>query len=384
MTARRAVLAGGLAAALMARCPLARADVSPPAPPQGEQAPERASAQGRTAVYPLVVPRPLEFPRDHGSHPDFRTEWWYITGWLRDDTTPPGRDLGVQVTFFRHRPGIAEGSTSRFAPTQLFFAHAAIADPAQGKLRHDQRAARGGFGLAQASEDDTHVTIGDWSLARASDVYTARVTARDFAVALRFAPRAPLLPQGDAGWSRKGPRDTQASHYYSRPQLAATGTVTIDNTVHDVTGSAWLDHEWSTEYLAPEARGWDWMGINLDDGGALMAFVIRNRDGGVYWAGGTWRDSAGIVTTLRPDDVRFTPLRTWRSPRTSVEYPVAMRVTAGSATLELVPLFDDQELDSRASVGTIYWEGAVRALRDGKPVGRGYLELTGYGGALRI
>ena len=154
--------------------------------------------------------------------------------------------------------------------------------------------------------------------------------------------------------------------------------------MREVTGSAWLDHEWSSEYLAAEARGWDWVGINLDDGGALMAFVIRNRDGGVYWAGGTWRDGARPRHDPRAGDVRFTPLRTWRSPRTGVTYPVAMRVTAGSATLDLVPLLDDQELDSRASVGTIYWEGAVRALRDGNPVGRGYLELTGYGGALRI
>lgn len=334
--------------------------------------------------YPAVSPRALVFPRDHGSHPDFRTEWWYITGWVQDAARAEAPAVGVQVTFFRHRPGIAEEAASRFAPKELLFAHAAIADPALGRLRHDQRVARAGFGLAQASATDTDVRIGDWSLRREGDAYQARVLARDFAFALTFAPRTPLLLQGENGFSRKGPRDAQASYYYSLPGLAVTGTLAIERAERKVTGLAWLDHEWSSEYLASEARGWDWAGINFDDGGALMAFVIRDRDGRVYWAGGTRRDAAGKVTRLRPDDVQFVPQRTWRSPRTGATYPVAMRVTAGGETIDLAPLMDDQELDSRASVGTIYWEGAVRALRDGTPVGRGYLELTGYAGALRI
>lgn len=338
-------------------------------------------------TYPAVTPRPLDFPRDHGSHPQFRTEWWYITGWLRDEAPSAGeapRDLGVQVTFFRHRPGVAEDSTSQFAPRQLLFAHAAIADPALGRLRHDQRAAREGFGLAQASEADTDVVIGDWSLRRSGTTYVAQVEARDFAFALDFEPQAPLLAQGDAGSSRKGPNPGEASYYYSRPQLAALGSVTIDEKTRAVRGRAWLDHEWASEFLARTARGWDWTGINFDDGAALMAFVIRDTAGRAYWAGGTWRDATGRVTTLRPEDVRFEPQREWRSPRTGIGYPVAMRVVAGELTVDLVPLFDDQELDSRASVGAIYWEGAVRALRGDRRVGQGYLELTGYGGRLRI
>lgn len=337
--------------------------------------------------YPPVTPRPLVFPRDHGSHPDFRTEWWYVTGWLRDDTVAasgPERDLGVQVTFFRHRPGVAEGSASRFAPKQLLFAHAAIADPALGRLRHDQRAAREGFGLAQASADDTDVVIGDWSLRRRGETYVAQVVARDFAFELVFEPRAPLLLQGDAGFSRKGARPEQASYYYSRPQMAASGTVTLGDRTRRVTGNTWLDHEWASEFLAPGARGWEWTGINFDDGAALMAFVIRDEAGSALWAGGTSREASGEVTTLRAGDVHFAPQREWRSPRTGIVFPVAMRLTAGALVVDLVPLMDDQELDSRASVGAIYWEGAVRALRDGKDVGRGYLELTGYGGRLRI
>lgn len=361
MTSRRRFLAAAVGACAGARVAQARADV----------------------IYPAVAPRALVFPRDHGSHPDFRTEWWYVTGWVHD-VAAPSREMGVQVTFFRHRPGIAEDSASRFAPRQLLFAHAAIADPAEGRLRHDQRASREGFGLAQAGERDTDVSIGDWSLRREGETYVTRIVARDFAFALTFEPRAPLLLQGESGFSRKGPQDAQSSHYYSRPRLAAAGTITVDRRERAVAGTAWLDHEWSSQYLAGGARGWDWTGVNLDDGGALMAFVIRDRDGGVYWAGGTWRDGAGATRRLGPEDVSFTPARTWRSPRTGATYPVAMRLRAGSVTLDLEPLMDDQELDSRASVGTIYWEGAVRALRDGKPVGRGYLELTGYAGALRI
>jgi predicted secreted hydrolase len=340
-----------------------------------------AHARGAAPFAAVLPGTVLAFPRDHGSHPLFRTEWWYITGWVEDARH---REIGVQVTFFRSRPGVAEDSTSRFAPKELLFAHAAIADPRLGRLRHDQRASRAGFGLAQASTATTDVAIGDWTLHLVDDTYEAHVVDRDFALALRFtAPPVPLL-QGERGFSRKGPRDAQASYYYSRPQLATTGTVTIDGQAEEVRGIAWLDHEWSSEYLAPEAQGWDWTGINLADGGALMAFRIRAKDGSVLWAGGTLRDASGATRTLAPAAVRFTPQKSWRSPRTGIAYPVAVRVEAGGIELMLEPLMEDQELDSRASVGTVYWEGAVRALDGDRAVGRGYLELSGYGGGLRI
>ncbi|MNT54209.1 Hydroxyneurosporene synthase (CrtC) [compost metagenome] len=143
-------------------------------------------------------------------------------------------------------------------------------------------------------------------------------------------------------------------------------------------GTAWLDHEWSSTLLADEAVGWDWLGLNLDDGSALMAFQIRDKPGRKFWGGGTLRGSDGRVQVLAPDEVNFMPARRWRSPRTGTSYPVAMRLNAGGLTLELLPLMDDQELDSRASTGAVYWEGAVTALRGGNAVGRGYLELTGY------
>jgi len=136
--------------------------------------------------------------------------------------------------------------------------------------------------------------------------------------------------------------------------------------------------------MAPEAAGWDWIGINLADGGAVMAFRMRDRGGATLWGGGALRSAGGVTRVLSRDDVRFAPLRSWRSPRTGVTYPVALRVIAGDRDLTLEPLFDDQELDSRASTGTIYWEGAVRVTEAGREAGRGYLELTGYGAPLRF
>lgn len=340
-------------------------------------------AAAATPQYAVVTPgRVLQFPVDFGSHPEYRTEWWYITGWLENEQRAP---IGVQITFFRHRPGIGEGNPSRFAPTQLLFAHAAIADPRVGRLRHEQRAARAGFGLAEASAGTTDVRIDDWSLQRTADTYRAKVRGAAFDLDLAFRTTAPPLLQGDRGYSRKGPRPNEASYYYSEPQLVASGAVSIDGARFTVrAGTAWCDHEWSSEYLAPEAAGWDWTGINLDDGGALMLFVIRRRGGGVLWAGGSIRGADGVLRAFGATDVRFESRRTWRSPRTQASYPVAVTVHAGDTVYELEPLFHDQELDARASTGIVYWEGAVRATREGRAVGRGYLELTGYGSEVRL
>ncbi|HKW80193.1 MAG TPA: lipocalin-like domain-containing protein [Casimicrobiaceae bacterium] len=332
--------------------------------------------------YPRVVPgRALEFPRDAGAHPAYRSEWWYVTAWLRD---AGGRRFGAQVTFFRNRPRVAESNPSAFAPRQLLFAHAALADPRLGRLRIDQRAARAGFGLAGASEQTTDVWIDDWSLKLEGETYVATIAAREFRFALRFAAVQPVLPEGERGFSRKSADPANASYYYSQPQLVVSGNVAADGADMQVAGTAWLDHEWSSEALAADAAGWDWIGINLDDGGALMAFRMRDRSDAPIWAGGTERDAGGRLQSFGPGDIGFNPQRRWRSPRTGIDYPVAMQVDIGGRVYDLLPLIDDQELDSRASTGAVYWEGAVRALRGGREAGRGYLELTGYGKPLRF
>ena len=324
----------------------------------------------------------LSFPRDFGAHPDFRTEWWYATGWLQ---TPDGKPLGFQVTFFRSATEHDRANPSRFAPKQLIVAHAALSDPAIGKLQHDQKIARAGFGLAQASAMTTDVKLGKWTMRReASGGYTVNLPARDFTLALTLQPTQAVLLQGEQGYSRKGPKPEQASYYYSEPQMKVSGTVIRNGKPIKVSGSAWLDHEWSSTVLDARAVGWDWVGANLVDGGALMAFRIRTADGSSLWQHAMLRERDGQIRTFGKDAVSFTPLRRWTSPRTKASYPVEVDVAAGGERWRLKPLQDDQELDSRQSTGAVYWEGAVTLERDGKQAGRGYLEMTGYVKALKL
>lgn len=334
-------------------------------------------------VFASVKPNvPLQFPADFGAHPEFRTEWWYATGWIE---TPDKKPLGFQITFFRSATEHDRSNPSAFAPSQLIIAHAALSDPAVGKLVHDQRTARAGFGLAYAREGNTDILLDDWRLLRHADgSYEASITARDFTLKLALVPSQPPLVQGDGGYSRKGPRIEQASYYYSQPQLQVSGQLSRNGAPVAITGTAWLDHEWSTSVLDADASGWDWLGANLDDGAALMAFQIRNKQGDKLWAHAALRDKSGVVTQFGPEQVHFAPDRHWRSPRTNASYPVATRITTGGTTWQLIPLQDDQELDSRQSTGSVYWEGGVTILRAGQPAGRGYLEMTGYVKPLKL
>jgi predicted secreted hydrolase len=338
-------------------------------------------AMAAPAYAPVTTERALTFPADRGSHPVFRTEWWYVTGWL---TTERGEPLGFQITFFRTKPDVDAANPSAFAARQLLIAHCAISDPKRGRLWQDQRIRRAGMGLAEAATGDTDVWIEGWSLKRKADGYAAQIEAEDFSLDLNLAETQPMLLNGDAGVSRKGPQAQAASYYYSLPHLRVAGAITRQGRADRVFGEAWFDHEWSSEYLDSQAVGWDWIGINLDDGGALMAFRIRGADEGTHWAGGTLRDKEGHVQILGPADVTFRPGRRWISPRTQVAYPVQWQVRAGSREFTLEPLLDDQENDTRLSTGAIYWEGAVRADEQGRNVGRGYLELTGYGERLQL
>jgi predicted secreted hydrolase len=339
------------------------------------------TAVAQVSYAPVVAGHPLRFPEDYGSHPQFRTEWWYVTGWL---ATEGGESLGFQITFFRTKPDIDARNPSRFTPGQILVAHCALSDPKRGTLWQDQRIRRAALGLASAMQGDTHVWIDRWSLERTAQTYIARIAAEDFSFDLSLSETQPVLINGDEGVSRKGPQEGAASYYYSLPHMRVAGNVTRQRRASRVTGEAWLDHEWSSEYLDPQAVGWDWIGINLQDGGALMAFQIRGLDGKTRWAGGTIRSANGVSQILRPEDVEFHARRHWTSPRTGVIYPVEWTVRAGAKELRLAPLFDDQENDTRLSTGAIYWEGAVQAFDKNSAVGRGYLELTGYGERLRL
>ncbi len=323
----------------------------------------------------------LAFPRDRGSHPDFKTEWWYVTGHAKSGS----RRFGFQLTFFRSRVDSTQGMTSKFAAKQLLFAHAAITDVNGKKLWHDQRIARDGFGVASASESDMVIKLRDWSLQAQGGNYSAELPASDFGLTLQFSETQQVLLQGQQGLSRKGPDEKQASYYYSQPQLATKGSLRVQGNVFEVTGTAWLDHEWSQEVLAPGAVGWDWLGMNLLDGSALTAFQLRDKTGSALWDGGSFRSPNNSLYVFSRGEVLFKPTRFWKSPLTQASYPVEWIVRTPADFYTVKAVIDNQELDSRQSTGSIYWEGLSDLIdSNGKLVGSGYLEMTGYASPLRM
>ena len=377
-----------------------------------------AVAFGKEAIFDPVKPgQPLSFPGDHGAHLKHRTEWWYVTGFL----TPAkgsGESLGFQVTFFRSATGEGLGNPSRFTAKQLLFSHAALALKSEGKLMHEQGAIRVGFDrLTTLSEQDTDLRALRWKLKRESgtpeaSVYSVLVEAQTFSLDLKLVALTPPALQGVMGFSQKGPSVAQASHYYSRPQLQVQGRVLIGaqrNPASQIArtpkeenyvGRAWMDHEWSNEVLDESAAGWDWVGLNFDDGTSLMAFQIRPRAiGPAIWSearGLTKNGQADFVidaqalAPARRQALAFKPKRLWRSLRSNALYPVELEIelqrpdSGVKRMLSLQPLMDDQEIDARKSTGGFYWEGLVYVFENQRRVGQGYLELTGYASPMKL
>lgn len=348
-----------------------------------------AWAQAVGQGYPEVRPRQLVFPRDFGAHPDYRTEWWYLTGWLGSGASA----IGFQVTFFRSRTLHPEANPSRFAPRQLLFAHAALALPTEGKLRHAEVAGRAGPAGASFDSADTALQLSGWSLKRTSDdLYKVSIPADDFTLDLEARPPQGPVLRGEAGYSLKGPSPELASYYYSRPQLKVSAEVTLKNVSSSghtpqqrisLSGLAWFDHEWSSSLLMAGAVGWDWIGVNLLDGGSLMAFRIRDAMGQTLFAEWDLRDAQGKVIEQH-QQVKWQPVGLWRSPRSLVQYPAKFTLEVAGREFLLQPLMADQEVDARASTGGFYYEGAVELKEKDRVLGRGYLELTGYGAPLAL
>lgn len=347
---------------------------------------------------------PLRFPRDHGAHPETRVEWWYVTGVLRAALGSAGSrpDFGFQLTFFRVRHDLARPLASAFAPGQLMLAHAAISDLGRQRLLHDQRLLRHGFANARAEREDTQLRLGDWRLQRSDGpggfsryALLMRSEAAGFALELTLdAPQAPLL-QGRAGWSRKGPGEQQASRYVSEPQLDGTGRLVLrEGGTRDVRARAWLDHEWSNQYLgrgadaSPDrAVGWDWLGLNLDDGSSMTLFRMRAGDGSVVWSGGSWRAPPGAPggQVDFEQQLHFEPLAVWKSPVSLASYPVRWRIRTPRGVILVEAAFAAQEIDTRQSTGFPYWEGVARVADEaGRALGWGYLEMTGYAGRVPL
>lgn len=320
--------------------------------------------------------RPFTFPRDHGPHPAYRNEWWYVTGNLDDDA---GRRYGFQFTLFRIglAPGRAE-RPSRWATHQVWMAHLALTDVAGDRFRAAERFARGGdIGLAGARRDPVEVWLEDWRLERTPNG-DWHVDAATDALALDLAlhPEKPPVLQGDRGLSRKSEAPGNASYYYSLPRLKASGDIRIDGERRPVSGRAWLDREWSTSALGEDQAGWDWFALQLDDGTDIMYYRLRQKDGSTDpHSAGSIADPDGTITPLDRDDAGIEALDHWTSPADTT-YPSRWRLDIAGidGPLTVVPVHADQELD----VSVRYWEGAVDVLRAGEPVGRGYVELAGY------
>ena len=368
----------------------------------------QAAAQKTLPEAPAALPATIEpgaapqgtprFPLDEGAHPAWKTEWWYVTGWLADST---GRPCGFQVTFFRNRGPADATHASAFAPHQILLAHAAVSDPRVGHIVHEERLARAGFSLAEAQAGRLDIHIDQWQLRRDErGTMTAHIAGRDLALDLTLVATQPPLLEGDHGLSHKGHDPRAFSWYYSEPALQVSGTLRgAEGSTRVVHGQAWLDHEWSNAYVGDGASGWDWTGLNFVDGSALMAFRMRDANGRTLWSNGTWRDRRGTTVALGNGQVDWQAGRSWTSPATGAVYPLEWEVRWPGHQVSLRPLFDDQEMDTRASTGTAYWEGAVTAFESAGggaggaaggtppaaapgptpvPLAHGYLELTGY------
>lgn len=326
------------------------------------------------------------FPRDHGSHGEFKTEWWYFTGNVEAEG---GERFGYQLTFFRQGvvpPGEEVPEGSRFVRRDMKFAHFAVVSIGGGGFEHFQRISRGVFGEAGFDDGARVVWIDDWECELVGE-HDFRLRAGEDGVAIDLLLESLKGPvaHGSDGVSRKGEGEGRASHYYSLTRMRTSGTVGIGGRVWPVEGLSWFDHEWATNQLAAHQEGWDWFSLQFDDGSELMIFQIRTKDGGRDgFSSGTFVDAEGGSVGIGVEGFEMEPLRRWRSGKTGGEYPVAwrIRVPGQGLDLEIEAEVDGQEL---AMEPFSYWEGAVsaRGTRNGREVrGRGYLEMTGYAGEI--
>ena len=326
------------------------------------------------------------FPRDHGSHDEFRTEWWYYTGNL---ATNDGRPFGYQLTFFRRGIPLEQVKTlpSRWSITQLYLAHFAVTDLKNGRFHVFEKLSRAGVGKAGAEAERLHVWIDQWR-AQSSQAevgsQTLQASDDDLEIDLTVVPEKAHVIHGKEGDSRKGAESGQASHYYSLTRLATSGTIRLGNESFNVTGTSWMDHEFGSADLGKDLVGWDWFSIQLADHTELMLYRMRRSDGSSdSVSSGTFIDHDGRAQHLTLGEFMLEPLTTWTSPASKARYPSTWRLSIPSKglSLALVPRMTEQELTTNRSTQVTYWEGAIEAsgTLEGKPIaGRGYMELTGY------
>jgi len=326
------------------------------------------------------------FPRDHGTHDEFRTEWWYYTGHL---TADGGRRFGYQVTFFRRgiEPERTGANPSRWTIRQLYLAHVALSDLDRGRFRYGEKISRAGLGKAGADTGRLRVWIDRWAAEASSSPHEHHrllAATDEFSLDLTVTPDKQPVVHGEGGVSRKGPAPAQASHYYSFPRLATSGTLTVNGEQLSVQGTSWMDHEFGSGDLGEDLVGWDWFSIQLADRTELMLYRLRRTDGTISpVSSGTAIFPDGRTKHLSATDMQVDVLDRWSSPSSGGLYPSRWLVTIPllALTLEVRPLLADQELTTSHSTQVTYWEGAAEAtgqMRGAPVAGQGYVELTGY------
>jgi predicted secreted hydrolase len=354
-----------------------------------------AIAGDKSGFLSVTGPCNLVFPKDHGSHPGYRTEWWYYTGNLEAET---GNRYGFQLTFFRSQIN-APGDEKRWPQPhsvwrtrQIYLGHAAVTDILENRHLQSELMARGTLGMAGVSEKTTGILvfIKNWSANIEADRHLLKAVTDAFSYELRLMPAKPPVLHGQAGYSRKGSTPERASCYYSFSRLKTDGALTIGGQKTTVHGLSWMDHEFSTAQLEPGITGWDWFSLQLSDQTEIMLYLLRDERGRFSQASsGTFIDVSGRPRSLTKDDFSVDVLDTWKSPRSRAVYPVHWRLTVFPLAIELTATANilDQEMQTQETTGVTYWEGSIRIKGSvGKhPVkGSGYAELTGYAQSFNI
>jgi predicted secreted hydrolase len=340
-----------------------------------------AEAPGDRAFARADAIRNFEFPRDHGMHAEFATEWWYFTGNLETDSA---RHFGFELTFFRYAlSSQAPQRASHWGSNQAWLAHFTLTDTRNERFVAAERMGRGALGIAGADTNRLDVHVRDWFARRdvQSQAIQLNAVADEVAISLELTEASPAVLHGDRGLDRKGAATGNASYYYSIPRLSARGSVRLSDTESlAVTGTAWLDREWATSSLDTGVEGWDWFGLQLEDGTNLMLYRLRGTDGSSSpFSTGTLMYRDGSSVRLEPDDVQYRVIERWTSPDTRISYPVEWMLSIPSLETELHvrPRLRHQEFN----LALRYWEGAVTvsgSVSGARTAGVGYLELAGY------
>ena len=330
-----------------------------------------------------------QFPRDHASHDEFRIEWWYYTGNLIE--MEGEREFGYQLTFFRVGldPEKKIENPSRWTVRQIYFSHLTVSDLKNDRFYYFERINRKGLGLAGADTEKLHVWNEDWSLEGNGESQNLKALQNGTGLDLQLQASKPMVIHGKDGISRKGEKEGNASHYFSFPRMATEGLIQIRDQTFKVRGTSWMDREFSSNQLNLGLEGWDWFSIKLNNNTELMLYQLRKKGGGVdSFSSGTFIDEQGKAKHLLLSQFNIKATKKWTSDATDIEYPAGWKIEVPDRKISLTikPDMNDQELSRLRSINASYWEGSVSASGNiaGKPVkGKGYVELVGYGKALK-